>query len=255
MPQTRRRFLGHSTAAAGALFLPFVARAQNAPDVFETRRGPITVHPVNHASIVLETPNGTIFIDPVGDPALYDDFRRPDLVMITHEHGDHYDPDTLTGIAGEATRMFTNPAVYDLLPEPLRRFSVPFANGEQNFFDALGLEAVPAYNTTPERLGFHPKGRDNGYILGFDGFRIYISGDTEDTPEMRGLTNIDLAFVCMNLPFTMDAAAAASAVNEFAPTYCYPYHYQGRGDGTQDPEAFAAMLNGVEAKFGDWYEA
>jgi len=87
-----------------------------------------------------------------------------------------------------------------------------------------------------------------------DGLRVYVSGDTEDTPEMRALENIDIAFVCMNLPFTMDAEAAASAVTEFAPTYVYPYHYRGRDNGTQDPAAFAEMLaDGIETKFGPWY--
>ena len=107
---------------------------------------------------------------------------------------------------------------------------------------------------TEERKKFHPEGRDNGYILGFDGFRVYISGDTEDTPEMRGLTDISLAFVCMNLPFTMDSNAAASAVAEFKPTYVYPYHFRGKDGGTQDPEEFAKRVGtDVEVKFGDWY--
>jgi L-ascorbate metabolism protein UlaG (beta-lactamase superfamily) len=103
-------------------------------------------------------------------------------------------------------------------------------------------------------MNFHPVGRDNGYVVSVDGLRIYISGDTEDIPEMRALENIDVAFVCMNLPFTMDIDAAASAVAEFAPTYVYPYHYRGRDGGTQDPEAFADLLEGaVNVKFGDWY--
>ena len=123
-------------------------------------------------------------------------------------------------------------------------------------FNGLPIEAIPAYNITEERKQFHPEGRDNGYILGFEGFRVYISGDTEDTPEMRGLSDISLAFVCMNLPFTMDANAAASAVSEFKPTYVYPYHYRGRDGGTQDPEAFAKRVGtDVEVKMGDWYES
>ena len=252
MRQNRRDFI---KTAAGITLLPFAARADGHADhVFDTPRGPITVHPINHASIVLETPNGTIYVDPVGDVAQYTNrFRAPDLIMITHEHGDHYSAETLTGIAGEATRMFTNPNVYDQLPDNLKRFSQPLSNGDADFFDALGIEVIPAYNTTPERQNFHPQGRDNGYVLSFDGFRIYISGDTEGTPEMRALEDIDLAFVCMNLPFTMDAEAAAAAVNAFAPTYCYPYHYRGRDDGTQDPQVFAALLDGVEPRVGNWY--
>jgi L-ascorbate metabolism protein UlaG (beta-lactamase superfamily) len=128
------------------------------------------------------------------------------------------------------------------------------ANGEETDCNGLQISAIPAYNTTEERLQFHPKGRDNGYVLGFEGFTVYISGDTEDIPEMRALEGIDLAFVCMNLPFTMDVEAAASAVSEFKPTYVYPYHYRGRDNGTQDPAEFAKLLEGeIEAKMGEWY--
>ena len=91
-------------------------------------------------------------------------------------------------------------------------------------------------------------------MLSFEGFRVYISGDTEDIPEMRALEDIDLAFVCMNLPFTMDVTAAASAVSEFAPTYVYPYHYRGRDNGTQDPAEFAQAVQGeIDVKMGGWY--
>ncbi len=251
---TRRAFLGQSAFAAGVTFLPFVASADgHAANTFETPAGPLTVHPISHASFVMETPNGTIYVDPVGDRSLYGRFRQPDLILITHEHGDHYNEETLLSINGEVTTIFTNPAVYEKLPNQLRRFAAPMENDGTNFFNAVGVRAVPAYNTTEGRLNYHPQGRDNGYILYFNGFTVYISGDTEDIPEMRALTDIDLAFVCMNLPWTMDAEAAASAVNEFAPTYCYPYHYRGRDNGTQDPQEFADMLNATQAKFGPWY--
>ena len=216
--------------------------AAHTGDTFDTDAGPITVHPVAHASFVMETPKGTIYVDPVGDVAQYKDFPDADLVLITHEHGDHYNADTLAAVVGENTQMITNPAVYDMLPEALKAKASAVGNGETAQFDDLRIEAIPAYNTTQERKDFHPVGRDNGYVLNFEGFRVYVSGDTEDTPEMRGLINIDVAFVCMNLPFTMDANAAASAVSEFAPTYVYPYHYRGRDGGTQDPEAFAKRV-------------
>tara|TARA_R110002124_G_scaffold286588_1_gene467934 strand:+ start:592 stop:1365 length:774 start_codon:yes stop_codon:yes gene_type:complete len=256
MTQTRRVFLATSAAAAGAItLLPFAAHAAaHTGDTFDTDAGPITVHPVAHASFVMETPKGTIYVDPVGDVAQYKDFPDADLVLITHEHGDHYNADTLAAVVGENTQMITNPAVYDMLPEALKAKASAVGNGETAQFDDLRIEAIPAYNTTQERKDFHPVGRDNGYVLNFEGFRVYVSGDTEDTPEMRGLINIDVAFVCMNLPFTMDANAAASAVSEFAPTYVYPYHYRGRDGGTQDPEAFAKRVGtDVEVKMGDWY--
>ena len=202
----------------------------------------------------METPKGTIYVDPVGDAAQYGDFPAADLVLVTHEHGDHYNAETLAAVVGETTQLITNPAVFDMLPEDLKGKASAVANGEMAQFAEMNIEAIPAYNTTEERKNFHPEGRDNGYVLNFDKFRVYISGDTEDIPEMRQLSDIDLAFVCMNLPFTMDVNAAASAVSEFAPTYVYPYHYRGRDGGTQDPEEFAKRVGtDVEVKMGDWY--
>ena len=255
MQQNRRTFLVTATAAAGITVLPFAARAAaHSADVFSTAAGDITVHPVEHASIVLQTPQGLIFVDPVGDAAQYTEFGTPDLILITHEHGDHYNAETLAAAMGDATQMITNPAVYGMLPAELQAKASSLANGDSATFQALSIDAIPAYNTTAERADFHPQGRDNGYVLGFEGFRVYISGDTEDTPEMRALENIDLAFVCMNLPFTMDMTAAASAVAEFAPTYVYPYHYRGQDGGTQDPNAFAELVTGeTEVKIGNWY--
>lgn len=256
MSQTRRHFLVTSAAAAGVVtLLPYAARAAaHAGDTFDTDAGPITVHPVSHASFVMETPKGTIYVDPVGDAAQYGDFPAADLVLVTHEHGDHYNAETLTAVVGETTQLITNPAVFDMLPEDLKGKASAVANGEMAQFAEMNIEAIPAYNTTEERKNFHPEGRDNGYVLNFDKFRVYISGDTEDIPEMRQLSDIDLAFVCMNLPFTMDVNAAASAVSEFAPTYVYPYHYRGRDGGTQDPEEFAKRVGtDVEVKMGDWY--
>lgn len=255
MTQTRRHFLVASAAVGATTFLPFAARAAaHASDVFDTPAGQITVHPVSHASFVMETPKGTIYVDPVGEAAQYSDFPEADLVLITHEHGDHYNADTLSSVVGEDTQLITNPAVFEMLPEEMKAKGTAVANGETTRFADLGIDAIPAYNTTEGRMNFHPEGRDNGYVLNFEGFRVYVSGDTEDIPEMRALENIDLAFVCMNLPFTMDARAAASAVSEFQPTYVYPYHYRGRDNGTQDPAEFAEALTAdVEVKMGGWY--
>jgi len=141
-----------------------------------------------------------------------------------------------------------------MMPDNLHARSKAIANGEAAEWNSLKIDAIPAHNTTEGRLKYHPPGRDNGYLLTFDGFRAYISGDTEDIPEMRALENIDLAFVCMNLPFTMTAQAAASAVAEFKPKYVYPYHYRGRDGGTQDPQEFAGLVAGAaEVKLVDWY--
>ncbi|MGJ8544285.1 MAG: MBL fold metallo-hydrolase [Sulfitobacter sp.] len=256
MTQTRRDFLATTAAVAGTItLLPYAARAAaHEGDSFETTAGTIKVHPVSHASFVMETPSGVIYVDPVGDAAQYADFPEPELILITHEHGDHYNADTLAALVQDGTQLITNPAVLEMLPEPLKAKASALENGGAARFNEVSIDAIPAYNTTPDRTKFHPEGRDNGYVLSFEGFRIYISGDTEDTPEMRALQNIDLAFVCMNLPFTMDANAAASAVAEFKPTYVYPYHYHGRDGGDQDPETFAKMVGtDTEVKFANWY--
>lgn len=256
MSQSRRQFLVQGAAIAGAVtILPYAARADgHAANTFETEAGPLKVHPVSHASFVMETPEGTIYVDPVGDPASYGDFPPPDLILITHQHGDHYSAETLKALVAEGTEMVTNPAVYEKLPADLKDRARDVPNGASTDFGDLLIEAIPAYNTTEGRLDFHPEGRDNGYVLNFEGFRVYISGDTEDIPEMRRLQDIDLAFVCMNLPFTMDAIAAASAVSEFAPTYVYPYHYHGRDGNVQDPDSFARMVGKeVEVLRGNWY--
>ncbi|SHE38952.1 Tat (twin-arginine translocation) pathway signal sequence [Loktanella atrilutea] len=256
MTTTRRHFLATSAAAAGAVtLLPYAASAEaHASDMFPTNAGDVTVHPVEHASFVMETPVGTIYNDPVGDASLYADYPAPDLILITHEHGDHYNADTLAAIAGENTQIIANPAVYAMLPEDLKTKASEIGNGGSASYNGLTIDAIPAYNTTEGRLQNHPKGRDNGYVLTFDGLRVYISGDTEDIPEMRALENIDVAFICMNLPYTMDKEAAASAVAEFKPTYVYPYHYRGEDGGTQNPEEFAALVgDAAEVRIGNWY--
>lgn len=260
MTPTRRTFL--ATSGAAITLMPFTfgaARAAgHAGDVFQTPLGDISISPVAHASFVLQTRDHVIYVDPTGDADLYAAFPPADLILITHEHGDHFDPALLESILTPGAFITCNPGVYDVLTDTQKVQTNTMANGDTNSMQEMRIEAIPAYNTTEGRLNFHPQGRDNGYILELglsgDTFRIYISGDTEDTPEMRALENVDIAFVCMNLPFTMDATAAASAVSEFAPTYVYPYHYRGRDNGTQDPMEFAGLLtSATEAKMGGWY--
>ncbi|WP_296424392.1 MBL fold metallo-hydrolase [Yoonia sp.] len=252
---TRRTFLTGVAAVGTTTLLPYTLHAAgHSSDAFATANGEIVVHPVSHASFVMETPSGTIYADPVGEPAAYAGLPAPDLILVTHEHGDHFNTETLAAIMGENTTMIVNPAVFDMLPADLQARATAIGNGESTMTGDVMVDAIPAYNISPDRLNFHPQGRDNGYIVTVDGLRVYISGDTEDTPAMRSLENIDVAFVCMNLPFTMGMEAAASAVNEFGPTYVYPYHYRGRDNGTQDPREFAALVTGdTEVKIGNWY--
>jgi L-ascorbate metabolism protein UlaG (beta-lactamase superfamily) len=253
--QSRRTFLTGAAAVGGITLLPYRATAAgHGADTFASATGEISVTPISHASFVMQTPAGTIYVDPVGEAAAYADMPAPDMIFITHEHGDHFNADTLGGIMGDATTMVTNPAVFAMLPADMQARATSIGNGESTTAGDVTIDAIPAYNITEERLNFHPQGRDNGYVVTVDGLRVYISGDTEDIPEMRALENIDVAFVCMNLPFTMDVTAAASAVAEFAPTYVYPYHYRGRDNGTQDPAEFANLLgDAIGVKMGGWY--
>jgi L-ascorbate metabolism protein UlaG (beta-lactamase superfamily) len=258
MTLSRRTFLHSAAAVGGITLLPFAARAAaHAGDTFETDMGPVTFHPVHHASIVMESPVGVIYIDPVGDASEYEGLPAADLILITHEHGDHYNAETLAAVipADKPVAIYTNPAVYDMLDDAAKQYAEAMANGDSKTFGDLTIEAIPAHNTTEDRMNFHPEGRDNGYVLTMGDFKTYISGDTEPTPEMEALTDVDVAFLCMNLPFTMTAEQAAEAVAKFQPSYVYPYHYRGRDGGTQDPEKFAELVGDAsEVKMAEWYK-
>ena len=215
--------------------------------------GDITIHPVEHASFVMTVPGGlVIYNDPVGGAALYEGLPPPGLILITHEHPDHFDAPTLAGLVTENTKLLTNPSVHDKLPADLKARATAIANGERTTANDIPIEAIPAYNTTPDRLQYHPKGRDNGYVLQIGGQRVYIAGDTEDTPEMRALTGIDVGFLPMNLPYTMSVEQAADAVAAFAPAVVYPYHYKG-----SDPSEFARLVaeagGQTRVVIGNWY--
>ncbi len=253
MTSTRREFLVTTAAAGTITLLPFAARADgHATHAFKGAGGEVKVHPISHASFILETPMGTIYVDTVGKPDAYADKPAPNLFLITHRHGDHFNADALNAL-GDAP-IITNVDVHGMMDPSLKGRTTVIGHDAGMDWNGAKLEAIPAYNKDPATK-FHPRGRgDNGYILTMAGFRVYVSGDTEDIPEMRALKDIDLAFVCMNLPFTMTAEAAASAVSDFKPKFVYPYHYRGRDGGTQDPKAFASLVgDSAEVKLVDWY--
>lgn len=226
--------------------------AAMAGDSYAVEGGVVTIHPVEHASFVLTLPGMVVYNDPVGGGALYRGLPSPGLVLVTHEHPDHFDVPTLEAVTGEGTRLLTNPSVYEKLPAGLKARATAIANGEATSANAVAIEAIPAYNTTPDRLKFHPQGRDNGYLLTIGDKRFYIAGDTEGTPEMAALKGIDVAFVPMNLPYTMSVEEAAPAVAAFAPAVVYPYHYRD-----SDIDAFTRLLaeTGAPTKVvrGNWY--
>jgi L-ascorbate metabolism protein UlaG (beta-lactamase superfamily) len=220
-------------------------------DRIATSSGPLVIHPVNHASFLLGWNGKVIYVDPVGGPERYSGLPRPDLILITDIHGDHMHPATLAGLVGEHTPIIAPAAVREALPADLQAAVRPLANGETTTLAGVRIEATPMYNTTPERLKFHAKGRGDGYVLTLGGKRIYVAGDTEPTPEMLALKAIDVAFIPMNLPYTMTPQQAAEAVRTFKPRIVYPYHSRG-----SDVGEFARLVGtdaGVEVRLRDWY--
>lgn len=206
--------------------------------------------PIEHASFVIKGDDLTVMVDPVGDVSHYVPFRMVDVILITHEHADHLDADLVRLLRRPYTVILGPESVIDKLG-----FGYVLKNGENRKTKGITVTAVPAYNTTAERLEYHPQGRDNGYVLDIQGERIYVSGDTEDIPEMRSLTGIDKAFVCMNLPYTMTVQQAASAVLEFKPHTVYPYHYRGQ-DGFSDLDKFKKLVskdNDIKVEVLKWY--
>ena len=221
-------------------------------DSLTTTKGDLVIHPINHATLALGWNNLTVYTDPVGGADRFAGLPRPDLILLTDIHGDHFNVDTLKAVMTERTGLVAPAAVAAQLPADLRARTAVLTNGETKTIRGLTIEAVPMYNTTPERAKYHTKGRGNGYVVAFADKRVYLSGDTEDIPEMRALKNIDVAFLCMNLPYTMTVEQAASAVREFRPKIVYPYHYRG-----SDLEKFKKLVGedaGVEVRLRDWYK-
>ena len=220
-----------------------------------TDKGPLIVRPVEHATMVLEWTGQTIYVDPVRGADRFKRFAEPNLILITDVHGDHCDPKTVLAIRTDKTVIVAPAAVAGKFPEAGREFVSVLANGKSMKWGDASIEAVPMYNLTPERKKFHVKGRGNGYVLKLGGKRIYVSGDTEDVPEMRALKDIDAAFVCMNLPYTMDVAHAADAVLAFKPKVVFPYHYRGKGmiSDVKDFRKRVSKDPSIEVRLLEWY--
>ncbi len=193
-----------------------------------TKASEVRIIPIEHATAVLEWKNITVYVDPVGGPDAFKAQKSPDLILITDIHGDHFNLETLEALGTDKAKIIAPQAVADKLPKVFTPQIDVLNNGESKERYGITVEAVPMYNLREEALKFHEKGRGNGYILNFDNQRVYFSGDTEDIPEMRSLKNIDKAFICMNLPYTMTPESAADAVLEFKPKEVYPYHYRGK---------------------------
>ncbi len=205
---------------------------------------------IHHATLRLDWKDQHILIDPApldgaqGDAitAPYKAMPQPGFILITHIHGDHFNVPILQAIAGPDTVIVAPQNVRDAMPADLQAKTRVMKNGDKGMLGPVGVEAVAMYNTTPARLNFHPKGVGNGYVLTFAGKRIYVAGDTEETPELEHLANIEIAFIPINLPYTEDVAAAAKWVKDFKPKFVFPYHYRN-GDGTtSDMVAFLSQV-------------
>jgi L-ascorbate metabolism protein UlaG (beta-lactamase superfamily) len=229
------------------LALSPLAYSASQTQVFPTAAGPVSITPLNHASTLIEAGGKVIYLDPA-KPANFSGRPKADLILITDIHGDHMDPDSIKDISKAGTDILAPSAVVQTVSS-----AKPIANGESKTWQDWTIEAIPAYNLkrgpAPGKL-FHDKGRGNGYVLTYGGKRFYFSGDTEGVPEMRALKNIDVAFVCMNLPYTMPPDEAAEAVKAFHPKIVIPYHYRG-----SDLTKFQKGLEGtgIEVRLLDWY--
>src|ERR1700679_2720080 len=223
------------------------AHAAAQTQIFPTSAGAVKITPLYHASTLIEAGGKIIYLDPT-KPAKFSGLPKADLILITDIHSDHMDPESIKEISKPGTEIFAPPPVVQTVTT-----AKPIANGETKIWQAWTIEAIAAYNIKrgPEagKL-FHDKGRGNGYVLTYGGKRFYFSGDTENIPEMRALKNIDVAFVCMNLPYTMTPDEAAEAVKAFHPKIAIPYHYRG-----SDITVFAKDLegSGIEVRLLDWY--
>jgi L-ascorbate metabolism protein UlaG (beta-lactamase superfamily) len=242
---TTKLLLGLTLCAATAFGLR--AQATHQTQTFDTSAGPVKITPLFHASTLIEAGGKAIYLDPA-KPADFAGLPAADLILITDIHGDHMDPAAITTVSRSDTQIIAPAAVAKTVTA-----AKTLDNGESTTWDKWTIEAIPMYNLVrgpgPGKL-YHDKGRGNGYVLTYGGKRFYFSGDTEAIPEMRALKNIDVAFVCMNLPYTMPPEEAAEGVLAFHPKVVIPYHFRG-----SDLSVFQKKLegSGIEVRILDWY--
>ncbi|MDJ0646284.1 MAG: MBL fold metallo-hydrolase [Flavobacteriaceae bacterium] len=240
------------------LFFTTLSYAQRPEsDIIKSDEGDITIQPILHGTLVLQWDGKAIYVDPYGGAERFSGLAKPDLILITDIHGDHTNLETLKGLDTKDAKFIVPQAVAEKLKGDYEKQLVIVKNGGIHVEDNVFINALPMYNLPEDRSSRHPRGRGNGYFVNLGGKGIYISGDTEDIKEMRELRNIDIAFVCMNLPYTMDINQAASAVLDFKPKIVYPYHYRGKPD-MSDTQKFKELVNAknknIEVRLRDWYK-
>ncbi len=208
-------------------------------DTIHTDAGPLEIGFVGHGTLMFLFEDKVIHVDPWSNLADYGELPKADIVLVTHDHRDHLDPDAIAAVRKEGATVLVAEKCAPRVPG-----ASAMRNGDTREVENVKIEAVPAYNiehTRPSGEPFHPKGEGNGYVLTLGGKRVYVAGDTENTPEMKGLKGIGVAFLPMNLPYTMTPAMVADAAKAFRPRILYPYHF-----GSTDTSELAALLEGEE---------
>ncbi|MUP46163.1 MBL fold metallo-hydrolase [Gramella sp. BOM4] len=216
----------------------------------------LQIMPISHATAVFKWGDQVFYTDPVGGASAFEGKPAADFVLVTDIHGDHMNAETLQALNLGDTKIIVPKAVQEKLPSELNSNLIVMNNGESKEHMGFNIRAIPMYNLPQSQDAMHVKGRGNGYVIEKNGKRLYISGDTEDIPEMRNLKNIDVALVSMNLPYTMPVDQAADGVLAFQPKKVIPYHYRGK-DGFADVEKFKQLVNegnkDIEVELLDWY--
>jgi len=239
-----------------ALCLGFAAMATSAQaadtQTFKTSAGDLKITPVYHAGLYIEAGGKVIYVDPA-KPGVYTGLPKADLILISHDHGDHVDMDqaSINAVKKDGTEIWAPEAVQKIVPS-----ATVMNDHDTKKYGKFTIESVPAYNTVrgpKEGQFFHPKGRGQGYVITYGGKRFYFSGDTEAEPELKALKKIDVAFICMNLPYTMTVDEAADLTKAINPKVVIPYHY--RAMPATDLNAFKSKLEGtkIDVRLLDWY--
>jgi L-ascorbate metabolism protein UlaG (beta-lactamase superfamily) len=216
-------------------------------DMVKTSGGELKITCIGHGTLMFSYSGKVIHVDPVSSAADYAKLPKADLILVTHEHGDHLDAKAIQILSTDKTVLIASPSCAKALPN-----AAIMANGETKTVAGLKVEAVPAYNIAnkqPSGSPFHPKGNGNGYVLTFGDKRVYVAGDSENTPEMKSLKQIDVAFLPMNLPYTMTPEMVADAAKAFRPKILYPYHF-----GNTDTSILVSLLKsepGIEVRIRD----
>jgi len=208
-------------------------------DVIQTSAGDLKITFIGHGTLMFTFNEKTIHVDPVSREADYTKMPQADLILVTHEHGDHLDAEVIGILRNENTSIVLSGKCAEVV-----QGGIVMKNGDVKTVGGLKIEAVPAYNIVHKRDNgqpYHPRGEGNGYVITFGDKRVYVAGDTENTPEMKALKGIDIAFLPMNLPYTMTPEMVADAAKAFRPKILYPYHY-----GSTDTARLVELLKGVE---------